>query len=351
VFSEDIFGAETNPLAADNDFDGLTDWQEVFGIKGWITNPSVADTDGDGLTDGGELTTIGFKTTQRFAIEGKGESESSSRSITLPNVFTRAPKEVIENVDARVGITHPRSGDLRLTVTVGSHSQVVRDREGGAVPNVFDSFDLPGLGLAPSDIVTSRDWILTVENFGPDRGFVEYFEVHIVVRINATNPDTDGDGLGDQEEIALGADGWLTDVWAADTDGDGIEDDLEAFGWKKVSGAFLAATDGFRTDPTRPDTDGDGFPDSVDLDPLHDLMARLTVGTYIALDDDGDQDDIFFDPFFCSPLTIPPFTCNHPFPDPLHRRCVQRQNFLHAPRELAGPRRRLRQGLHPRCRR
>jgi len=291
VFSEDIFEAETNPLAADNDFDGLTDWQEVFGIKGWITNPSVADTDGDGLTDGGELTTIGFKTTQRFAIEGKGDAEASTRSISLANVFTRAPKEVIESVDARIGITHPRSGELRLTISVGSHTQVVRDLEGGDTPNAFDSFNLTDLGLGAAELVTPRTWILTVENFGADRGFLEYFEVHIVVRIDATSPDTDGDGLGDQEEITLGADGWLTDVWTPDTDGDGIEDDLEASGWKKVGGAFIAASDGFRTDPIRADTDRDGFPDGGDLDPLHDLMAQLTIGTYIALDPDPDCDD------------------------------------------------------------
>lgn len=66
------------------------------------------------------------------------------------------------------------------------------------------------------------------------------------------NPDTDGDGLSDGEEVELG-----TDPTNPDTDGDGLSDGEEV---------------SLGTDPTNPDTDGDGILDGseviVGTDPL-----------------------------------------------------------------------------------
>lgn len=75
--------------------------------------------------------------------------------------------------------------------------------------------------------------------------------------------DTDGDGLDDSFELAIG-----TDPALADTDGDGISDGQE-LGYDG-DGSFLnSLTD---TDPLNPDTDGDGFNDGAELaagtDPL-----------------------------------------------------------------------------------
>ena len=44
---------------------------------------------------------------------------------------------------------------------------------------------------------------------------------------NLSNPDTDGDGLLDGEEVRAGADGFTTSPLLADTDGDGVRDGLE----------------------------------------------------------------------------------------------------------------------------
>jgi hypothetical protein len=67
------------------------------------------------------------------------------------------------------------------------------------------------------------------------------------------NPDTDGDGLSDGDEVNK----FHTDPLKADTDGDGIPDGLEI----KLG-----------TNPLNPDTDGDGIPDGIELklglDPL-----------------------------------------------------------------------------------
>ena len=58
-------------------------------------------------------------------------------------------------------------------------------------------------------------------------------------------PDTDGDGVPDDREIALG-----TDPALADSDGDGLLDGQEI-----LNG----------TDPLNPDSDGDGYPDNVEI--------------------------------------------------------------------------------------
>jgi hypothetical protein len=65
--------------------------------------------------------------------------------------------------------------------------------------------------------------------------------------------DADGDGINDDDEIALG-----TDPQNPDTDGDGLND------WEEIN----EGEDTFLTDPTNEDTDGDGAIDSEDWDPV-----------------------------------------------------------------------------------
>ena len=65
--------------------------------------------------------------------------------------------------------------------------------------------------------------------------------------------DSDGDGLTDKEEIALG-----TDPYNPDTDGDGLTDGEEVHGMM-VNGKLI------KTDPLNPDTDGDGLSDGAEV--------------------------------------------------------------------------------------
>ena len=90
------------------------------------------------------------------------------------------------------------------------------------------------------------------------------------VNTHGTNPlkaDTDGDGLDDEEEVTLGADGYITNPLAADSDNDGLTDSQE-----------MAAT----TNPNNPDTDGDSLPDGWEvkygLNPLSGAGADGATG-------------------------------------------------------------------------
>ena len=288
---------ETEPLLQDTDFDAWTDFEEVFAVHGYVTEPLDADSDDDGLPDGSELYTQAFKTAQRFAIPEQG-----SVTVALPGVATGAPPFAIETADARLGLVHPRAGDLDVTLNRNGdgRSFPVEVAFPGA-PNLFVSVDLLEAGFIPAELTTPAKWSLQITNAG-ERGTVEYFEIHITARMSPVAASSDGDDLNDTEESNPGDDGWITDPWRTDTDFDGVSDALEARGWRRDGFVPVADPEGFRTDPTRFDTDRDGFADGSDLDPLHDLMIQLTIGEYEALDDDPDFDNCFI---ICLPDPAP----------------------------------------------
>jgi len=67
----------------------------------------------------------------------------------------------------------------------------------------------------------------------------------IILGSDANNPDTDGDGLLDGEEVTV----FRTDPTNVDTDGDTLQDGAEV--------------DEHNTSPTNPDTDGDLLQDRI----------------------------------------------------------------------------------------
>lgn len=75
----------------------------------------------------------------------------------------------------------------------------------------------------------------------------------------ANNPDTDGDGYKDGEEVLNGYDPLKPGSVRLDTDGDGLLEN-EEFKWK--------------TDPFNPDTDGDSFKDGEEIKNGYDPTVR-----------------------------------------------------------------------------
>jgi hypothetical protein len=124
------------------------------------------------------------------------------------------------------------------------------------LPFGYYTINDPGFGAGFDDLV-----IAGAEDFGGgwfglpvsadgDAPVVDVFRLAPAVTPGTAAPgtDSDGDGLSDEEEDALG-----TDPFVADTDGDGRADGDEV-GERQ-----------YQTDPLNPDTDGDGVGDGEEL--------------------------------------------------------------------------------------
>lgn len=202
----------------DTDGDGLTDVRELeIG-----TDPNVADTDGDGLNDGEEVDVHG---TNPFQIDSDGDGLIDS-------------DEVILGLDPFVVDT---DGD-----GISDHDEYITY---GTNPLAADS-DLDGI----SDLDEINAGSDPTDPNSPNP--VDGAETAVpTTEAGTTDPggDSDGDGLTDAQEASLG-----TDPFNPDTDGDGLPDGDEVY----VYG----------TNPLSVDTDGDGISDLQEViggtDPL-----------------------------------------------------------------------------------
>ena len=187
---EDTLG--TDPLDADSDDDGISDGDEVGDNathdEGTDTDPLNADTDGDGVQDGTES-----GVTERVNVPSPGPMVGTDREVFVPDA----------------------------------------DPESTTDPLVADT-DLDGIDDGTED----ADGDGAVDRYESDPND---FCDPIDTSTSCPGGDTDGDGLTNAEEEALG-----TDPTSDDTDDDGVDDGTEA-----DSG----------TDPLDPDTDGDGLCD------------------------------------------------------------------------------------------
>jgi outer membrane protein OmpA-like peptidoglycan-associated protein len=106
------------------------------------------------------------------------------------------------------------------------------------------------------------------------------------------NPDTDGDGLWDGDEVKV----YFTDPLNPDTDGDGLKDGEEVHKYKtdptKADSDRDGLSDGdevlkYKTDPLKADTDGDGLSDGDEvLKYKTDPLKKDTDGDGLS---DGDE--------------------------------------------------------------
>ncbi|MEQ8273996.1 MAG: DUF4215 domain-containing protein [Deltaproteobacteria bacterium] len=254
-------GFVTDPLDADGDDDGISDGEEVtLGVDGVLTDPTNADTDGDGILDGVETSATGVPA---------GTSDGNQ----TPYLGT-APGFVVD--------ADPTS----------STDPTAADTDGGGAPDGAE--DVNGNGRVdagernpndPSDDVpaTCGDGVLDAGELCDDLNTTagDGCSAACVVEPGYTCVgapsvctmvvDSDGDGLSDDQEVALG-----TDPTDADTDGDGIDDGDEIAAGTNPTDAdsdddgiadgeeIVAGLDGFVTDPLDPDTDGDGVLDGVE---------------------------------------------------------------------------------------
>jgi hypothetical protein len=244
------YGHRTNPRDADTDRDLLTDWEEVQDMwyvtadgrtTRYSTDPNNADTDRDDRYD-----------------DEDGDGNYDPNEEFLDGIDNDGDAGILQNN----GIDDDRDG-------------VVDDGRPG----------IPAVGLP--------------EGVDEEHDFNDYNEIFIF-RTNASNPDTDGDGLDDWYE-------WFNDVnpnepgiqrtspVLSDTDSDRLTDREELESGYVWPGVYISK----RTDPLNPDTDSDGLGDGDeilnDYDPSTRDVREICDPTNEDTDGDGMLDGFEFD--------------------------------------------------------
>ncbi len=241
---------QTNPLKKDSDADNITDAEEVYmGEDGYKTNPKDKDTDNDTLTDWEE---IFMYHTNPTLMDSDNDLLDDDYEINRVYVNSTIDWTLDGLLDYK---TDPNNPD-----TDGGGA-----KDGVEVHNFNHDLGKPFEPLDPDDDHFLKDT--------DNDGLTDFYEEELGT--NATNPDTDGDGLNDGneilkeftnpldpdsdddgindgEEVYKGLDGYITDPNTNDTDSDSLLD------WDEI---HL-----FGTDPTKKDTDEDGLLDSIELD-------------------------------------------------------------------------------------
>jgi hypothetical protein len=153
-----------------------------------------------------------------------------------------------------------------ITATVEAYNKVYDGENGATVSIVFigvaeslvegvdytytATFSNASVGVNKTVTVT-----ITLLNTNYTLEQIKYYPTADITEVEDDGTDTDGDGLTDKEEEALG-----TDPNNEDTDGDGISDYDEV--------------NEHHTDPTKPDTDGDGMNDGDEIDNGYNPLDR-----------------------------------------------------------------------------
>lgn len=187
-------------------------------------------------------------------------------------IFWWGKQRVIDQKEAKikefVETAEPEVGFMRST---GVSEQ---ERQRLAEMYLSDKSDSDGDGIADEDELKYRTFIGTEEEFN-QIDFEKLTEKDLIghplfQNLDPNNPDTDGDGLTDGEEVFE----YLTSPFNPDFDGDGISDGDEVH--KYGTSPNNPDTDGdgltdyeeimtYKTDPLNPDTDGDGFGDGEEV--------------------------------------------------------------------------------------
>ena len=197
-----------------------------------------------------------------------------NKPISIENVGGPVPTGVTVDVEGKATATIAPDGSLKVVPeadTTGVVKVKVTSKTGITIDqitvNVLDP-DSDGDGLSDNEEATGSKNPFTENKFDPagEPG-----------NTDPNNPDTDGDGISDGEEVERG-----TDPNTADTDGDGVDDGTEI---ARGTDPLKVDTDGdglsdgaervLGTDPTKIDTDGDGLTDAQEAGTDIDAKGKL----------------------------------------------------------------------------
>jgi len=296
------YPASLDPCSNDSDGDGLNDLEEIRGGS----SPVLFDTDGDGLSDAEEVA-IGTNPTQSDTdFDGLSDAEELVRS-TDPKNPDSDDDGLMDGPELYGSIYYPvyeilhwHDAKAHAELLGGHLATVTSDLENENMIRSMDDFavDHYNFWLGASDEAMEGNWRwVTGEPFNythwradgwaaaPDNdGNEDFLEglngenldwndsgdsvfrpylIEIGATLDPLNPDYDGDGILDGEEIAMGM-----NPASLDSDGDGLSDAYE-YGAGLHGGVRDSDFDGLDdaqellegSDPLNPDSDGDGLLD------------------------------------------------------------------------------------------
>ncbi len=159
-----------------------------------------------------------------------------------------------------IGTEIKLSDELALDISAGADYTWTEKLNSYTIKDFNDAWLNVGLGLTYSGESMNSDKDMD--------GLTKREELELGTDPN--NPDSDGDGLKDGDEVKK----YNTDPRIADTDGDGLKDGEEVMNYK--TNPLKTDTDGdglsdydelmkHKTDPLNPDTDGDGLKDGEEI--------------------------------------------------------------------------------------
>ncbi|HMV68058.1 MAG TPA: hypothetical protein PKA64_14520, partial [Myxococcota bacterium] len=253
------------PASTDGDHDGLLDGLEVYVL---LTAADRADSDGDGLSDGVE---VGVRRTDPRRRDTDGDGLDDGVEIIRAGVDAALRRDcdgdlVSDELELRLGLDVWR-----------------RDTDRGGLEDGIEL--LPRVNLDPTNGLDEALWLLLNPLTDLDRDGLPDATVELLLtHTSILDPDTDGDGVSDGDEVHTHG----CDPLRADTDGDGLDDGWEIahLGLQVLVGDtdHDGLDDGlevriYLTDPGEPDSDGDGAGDGEEI--AHGTDPR-------AADSDGD---------------------------------------------------------------
>lgn len=212
------------------------------------------------------------------AIENSFSLFESSSDDILKMIVVLSDGETDDTNKHETVIIHANDNKVKLyTVGLGiSSSRYFTEYLKPLANNTAGAFYLAEDASKLQDIYDDINKKIDIETDSDNDGIADYYEDHMVmfngltVTLDKNNPDTDGDGLSDGEEVAelnyqYNADRTqvivtgrlLSNPLEQDTDGDGISDEEEML---------------IGTSPTLKDTDGDGLDDGTELANLYDPL-------------------------------------------------------------------------------
>jgi len=247
----------SNKTMKDSDNDQLDDWEERHpGKDGYITDAMNNDTDGDGIIDSAE----GYGRVEEYGKREKIEANKWN----IFSFYTEIGRGVINasiTVTISVGesIDEEGSGPANIQIKVYAHGNDLLYTNSTDNKRYYcNKTDITSLMKEKGTY--SGYWKLEV--YSNQDCLLEEFKLEVSLRLSPLDPDCDDDGIDDHEELTPGLDGWITNPSSPDSDADGWSDYYE------ILTSF--------TSPLSKDTDGDGVLDPDDIDPLKNLILRLT---------------------------------------------------------------------------